>query len=583
MSGMKRILDRFLNPEVPLRLRLFQLLSAIALAEFVIVSVYQVVQGSNLLHIGIMLFGTLFFAATVAFTFRSGHVRAGATVSGLLYFAIYPLTFFSSGGMYGGAPVVFAFALVYVFLITEKWERVMALAICIMTSGICYLLAWRHPEMLTRHSVSAEHVESFLAILLVTLLLCTLFLFVTRVYREENKIVQRQKKEIEDLSQVQKRFFSSMSHEIRTPVNAIIGLNEMTLREKSISDEVRENAQNIEVAGKTLLQTINEVMDMSRLETGTMQIVEDDYRSTAVLSDIVGMIWLRAQEKGLEFSVRVDPQLPSVLHGDEVRIRQILLNVITNAVKYTKEGSVTLAVSGKTEDNGDFSLVFDVSDTGIGIREESIPYLFSAFQRVDEQNVHKIEGTGLGLSIVRQLLDLMNGSVTVASEYGKGSCFHIEIPQTVVNAAPVGEVDVTRSRAVAAPAEQPPSAVPDMRVLAVDDTPMNLMVVKKLLRDTGVTLETAASGAEALQKTALTHFDVILMDHQMPEMDGIECLHRIREQEDGKCRDSKIVCLTANVGAEMQTVYRQEGFDGYLMKPVKGRVLEDELARLADV
>ena len=580
---MKRILDRFLNPEVPLRLRLFQLLSAIALAEFVIVSVYQVVQGSNLLHIGIMLFGTLFFAATVAFTFRSGHVRAGATVSGLLYFAIYPLTFFSSGGMYGGAPVVFAFALVYVFLITEKWERVMALAICIMTSGICYLLAWRHPEMLTRHSVSAEHVESFLAILLVTLLLCTLFLFVTRVYREENKIVQRQKKEIEDLSQVQKRFFSSMSHEIRTPVNAIIGLNEMTLREKSISDEVRENAQNIEVAGKTLLQTINEVMDMSRLETGTMQIVEDDYRSTAVLSDIVGMIWLRAQEKGLEFSVRVDPQLPSVLHGDEVRIRQILLNVITNAVKYTKEGSVTLAVSGKTEDNGDFSLVFDVSDTGIGIREESIPYLFSAFQRVDEQNVHKIEGTGLGLSIVRQLLDLMNGSVTVASEYGTGSCFHIEIPQTVVNAAPVGEVDVTRSRAVAAPAEQPPSAVPDMRVLAVDDTPMNLMVVKKLLRDTGVTLETAASGAEALQKTALTHFDVILMDHQMPEMDGIECLHRIREQEDGKCRDSKIVCLTANVGAEMQTVYRQEGFDGYLMKPVKGRVLEDELARLADV
>ena len=578
---MKRILDRFLNPEVPLRLRLFQLLSAIALAEFVIVSVYQVVQGSNLLHIGIMLFGTLFFAATVAFTFRSGHVRAGATVSGLLYFAIYPLTFFSSGGMYGGAPVVFAFALVYVFLITEKWERVMALAICIMTSGICYLLAWRHPEMLTRHSVSAEHVESFLAILLVTLLLCTLFLFVTRVYREENKIVQRQKKEIEDLSQVQKRFFSSMSHEIRTPVNAIIGLNEMTLREKSISDEVRENAQNIEVAGKTLLQTINEVMDMSRLETGTMQIVEDDYRSTAVLSDIVGMIWLRAQEKGLEFSVRVDPQLPSVLHGDEVRIRQILLNVITNAVKYTKEGSVTLAVSGKTEDNGDFSLVFDVSDTGIGIREESIPYLFSAFQRVDEQNVHKIEGTGLGLSIVRQLLDLMNGSVTVASEYGTGSCFHIEIPQTVVNAAPVGEVDVTRSRAVAAPAEQPPSAVPDMRVLAVDDTPMNLMVVKKLLRDTGVTLETAASGAEALQKTALTHFDVILMDHQMPEMDGIECLHRIREQEDGKCRDSKIVCLTANVGAEMQTVYRQEGFDGYLMKPVKGRVLEDELARLA--
>jgi len=570
---------RILNAETPLQSRLFQLLSTIALAEFVLVSAYTIVSGADAVHIAIMLAGTALFAMTVSLTFKTGRMRAGSAISGLIYFLLYPLTFFSSGGMYGGAPVVFAFALIYVFLVTQKWERVAALAACIIGSGICYLCSYLHPELLDRHTVMAEHVESFLSILLVTLLLCTLFAFVTAVYRTENRIVQEQKKKIEALNQAQKRFFSSMSHEIRTPVNAIIGLNEMTLRE-NISDEVRENSQNIEVASRALLHTINEILDMSRLETGRMELTCGDYRITGMLSDIVGMTWLQAQEKGLEFRIEVEPALPSVLNGDEVRIKQILLNVISNAVKYTKTGSVTLNVSGHRDPDGAFRLVFDVADTGIGIREEDIPHLFTAFLRADEQANRAIEGTGLGLSIVKQLLDMMGGTVSVSSTYGEGSTFHIEIPQAVADDTPVGSVNLRKTTKPEAADRQGGFVAPEMKILAVDDTPMNLMVVKKLLRETQATVDTAASGAEALQKTRECRYDVILMDHQMPEMDGIECLHRIRAQEDGLCHDSQIVCLTANVGSEIEQLCLQEGFDGFLAKPVRGTALKAEIARV---
>ena len=576
---MRDFFQHVLDPNIHLRRRLFQLLSTIALAEFIIVTLYTAILNASPLGIAVMLFGTFLFAMTVSLTFKSGRMRLGATISGLLYFSIYPLTFFSSGGIYGGGPPVAAFALIYVFLVTQNWERIASLALCVLVDGCCWLAAYLHPELLTKRTVAMEHAESFLAVLLVTVLICTLFAFVTEVYAEENRIVQRQKKQIEDLNRAQKRFFSSMSHEIRTPVNAIIGFNESTLRE-NISEEVRENAQNIEVASKLLLHTINEILDMSRLETGGMEIVCADYRTTAMLSDIVSLVWLRAQEKGLEFVIRVDPAMPTSLHGDEVRIKQLLLNVVSNAVKYTREGSVTLAISGRTDEQGVFYAVYDVTDTGIGIRVENIPLLFSAFQRVDEQSTHAIEGTGLGLSIVKQLLDLMGGSVTVTSEYGKGSNFHIEIPQQVADPTPVGEVNLHRTARDETVRRADAFAAPRLSILAVDDTPMNLKVLTKLLKDTGASLDTAASGAEALKRTSEKRYDLILMDHQMPGMDGIECLHRIREQADGLNRDSKIVCLTANVGADMERLYMQEGFDGYLEKPIRGKVLEAEIMRL---
>ena len=597
---MKHLLERIQNPDVELQERLFQLLSTIALAEFVIVAIYTVVIGGSFGHIALMLVGTALFAVTVTLTFKTRRLRLGATIAGLLYFMLYPMTFFSSGGMYGGAPVVFAFALVYVFLITQKWERVVCMILCVAASAACFAIAYLHPELLTRHSVLEEHIESFLAISLVTLLLCALFTFVTGVYNTERSIVERQKKEIEALNLAQNRFFSSMSHEIRTPVNAIIGLNEMTLRE-DVPDEVRENSLSIEVASKQLLHSVNEILDMSRLETGSMKQNCANYVPTDMLSDVAGMVRLQAEEKRLDFSIEVDPRIPRVLFGDEMRIKQVLLNVVNNALKYTRQGSVALFVSGytlpdssqepppsdqarmepgQTAPRGMFQVVYDVKDTGIGIKQENIEHLFTAFQRIDEQENRTIEGTGLGLNIVAGLLDMMQGSITVESEYGKGSVFHIEIPQAIVDSTPIGEFDVNNPP-TKADVQHEAFKAPGMAVLAVDDTPMNLKVVTKLLRDTEIAVDTAESGEAALAKTLTRHYDVILMDHQMPGMDGIECLHRIRVQADGKCRDSKVVCLTANAGADVASMYKDEGFDGYLPKPLKGKALEDELARLS--
>jgi CheY-like chemotaxis protein len=353
----------------------------------------------------------------------------------------------------------------------------------------------------------------------------------------------------------------------------------MTMRE-SISDEVMENSRNIEIAGRTLLQTINEILDMSKLETGQMKLTCGDYRTAEMLSEIDGMTRLRAEEKGLAFRIETAPSLPSVLNGDEVRIKQILLNVITNAIKYTKTGFVALEVSSRTDEDGTFRMVYDVTDTGIGIRKEDIPRLFTEFLRVDEQENRAIEGTGLGLSIVKQLLDMMHGTVSVTSTYGKGSTFHIEIPQMVADDTAIGAVDLRKIGNAETADCQNVLAIPELRILAVDDTPMNLMVVKKLLRDTEAMVDTAECGEEALRKTTEHFYDVILMDQQMPEMDGIECLHRIRNQENGLCCDSKIVCLTANAGPEMEQLSMQEGFDGFMTKPVRSATLKKEIARL---
>ena len=390
----------------------------------------------------------------------------------------------------------------------------------------------------------------------------------------------RQKEEIEKLNAAQNRFFSSMSHEIRTPINTIIGLNEMILRE-NVSEEINEDAANIRSAGNMLLHLINDILDMSKLDSGQMELTPVSYRTGDMLSDIVGMLWIRAKDKGLEFKIDVAPDLPGELFGDEVRVKQILINVLNNAIKYTKEGSVTLNIQCRKEESNNVTVIYSVSDTGMGIKKESIPYLFTAFKRVDEAKNRYIEGTGLGLSIVKQLVDIMGGKITVNSVYTKGTTFIIEIPQRVVSGSTVGEIDLSKRNSIMHMESYHQSfEAPEANVLVVDDTETNLMVVEKLLRGTKVNVVTANSAVEALKKTVETQFHVIFMDHLMPEIDGIECLHMVREQKGGLCRESKIVALTANAGGDTKALYVREGFDGYLVKPVSGEALENELRRL---
>jgi DegV family protein with EDD domain len=393
--------------------------------------------------------------------------------------------------------------------------------------------------------------------------------------RSENK-----SRQIERLSRTQNRFFASMSHEIRTPINTIIGMNEMILRENA-SDEINEDAANIQAASKMLLHLINDILDMSKFESGQMVLNEQPYQTGNMLSEVVGMFWLRAREKNLEFRVEISPDLPSELLGDEVRIKQILINVINNAIKYTDKGYVKLQIQCDRIENQTANVIYSVTDTGIGIKKEGMPYLFTAFKRIDEDKNRYIEGTGLGLSIVKQFVDLMGGRITVNSIYTKGSTFMIEIPQKILRTESIGALKPERYRKDSRQNHYKESFMaPNANVLVVDDTKAGLLVVTKLLRDTKVQVTTASSGEEALRKTLETEFHVILMDHMMPKMDGIECMHAIRSQTGGLSRNAKMIALTANVGKEMELLYEKEGFDGYLMKPVNGNELESMVCSL---
>ena len=399
------------------------------------------------------------------------------------------------------------------------------------------------------------------------------------LYKEINTET-RQHQQIEMLNKAQNSFFSNMSHEIRTPINTIIGLNEMILRE-DVSEEVMEDAANIKSAGKLLLNLINDILDMSKIQSGRMELLSAPYRTGEMLSDLVGMMWIRAREKKLDFHIDVSPDIPNELIGDDVRIKQILINVLNNAIKYTKEGSVSLSVQCEMINDNTCNMIYNVTDTGVGIKPEDIPYLFSAFKRVDEGSNKHIEGTGLGLSIVKQLLDLMGGKVTVNSVYTKGSTFIIEIPQTCETQSKMGQYNFDKNKALGhREGYVAKFEAPQGRILVVDDNEANLMVVKKLLRETKIRVDTAMSGAEALRKTLNIKYDVIFMDHLMPEMDGIECRRRIIEQTGGRSRETSIVILTANADEENRALYQRENFDGYLVKPVSGDDLETELYRL---
>ena len=287
------------------------------------------------------------------------------------------------------------------------------------------------------------------------------------------------------------------------------------------------------------------------------------------------MIWVKAKEKGLDFKLQVDPSIPSMLCGDEVRIKQVLINLLNNAVKYTREGSVTLSIRCERQGINRVRVWYSVEDTGQGVKKDDIPYIFNAFRRVEEEKNRHIEGTGLGLSIVHQLVDLMGGEISVNSVYTKGSKFVVTLEQDIVDDKELGAFTLaSRAKLRDEGTYQQSFEAPEAHILVVDDNEMNLMVVTKLLAETKIQIDTASSGAECLKLTQNHYYDCILMDHLMPEMDGIECLHALRVQPAGLCQTVPVIALTANAGSDNQFLYRKEGFSGYLAKPVSGALLE---------
>ena len=569
------------NRNLDLQERLFRLLVIIGLCGLAAGTVSDIIIGEDIKNI-ILIIATGVFCCVVFYcSLRFHKIQMGAVIIAIAFiFAVLPIVFLSAGGIAGGGPIWFLFGMVYVSFVVVGKVKYVLLVSSFIVNVVCYCIAYTSPWVVTSHTMETAYIDSLVSLLIVSALTCVMIIFQKTTYRSESAIAEEQNREIAELNRAQNRFFSSMSHEIRTPINTIIGLNEMILRE-DISEEVAADAINIQDASKMLLSLINDFLDMSKIESGKMEIVPVTYEVGRMLSDIVNTVWVRAKEKGLEFHVDVDETVPAQLIGDEIRVKQILLNVLNNAVKYTEAGSVTLSIRSEEDPLVEYAYIsYSVTDTGIGIKQENIQYLFDAFKRVDDEEKQYIEGTGLGLAIVKQLVELMDGKIEVNSVYTKGSTFVITLPQKMTGEKKIGEFILENKYNLGAGGHYKQSfEAPKAHVLIVDDDETNLMVAEKLLRETKVQIDTATSGAECLEKTLTDPYDVILMDHLMPGMDGIECLHAIRNQTEGLNSDTHVVILTANAGGENLALYRREGFDGYLPKPVDGTQLEEELLK----
>ena len=377
-------------------------------------------------------------------------------------------------------------------------------------------------------------------------------------------------------TQAKSQFLAQTSHEIRTPINAVLGMNEMILRE-SEDEDICEYAENIQSAGKTLLTLINSILDFSKIEDGKMEIVPVQYDTPDLINDLINMISDKAEKKDLVLELQIDEKLPRSLYGDDVRVRQIIINLLTNAVKYTREGKVTLVIQRQEVTDGEENIILhvEVIDTGIGIRQEDMGRLFESFQRLDEEKNHNVEGTGLGISIVQSLLKMMGSSLEVESEYGKGSRFYFDLKQRIVDQTPIGNNFLQKEKMETE--DKGYLYAPDAEILVVDDNQMNLKVAVGLLKRSNIKVDTASSGRQCIGMVKKKQYDIIFMDHMMPEMDGIETMKALRKSEFLPA-NTKIIVMTANAIAGAKEQYLAEGFDNYLSKPIAVDGLEKALA-----
>ena len=386
-------------------------------------------------------------------------------------------------------------------------------------------------------------------------------------------------RDAENANKAKTYFLSAISHDIRTPMNSILGMNEMVLRECDNADII-VYSEHIRASGNTLLGLINDILDFSKIEAGKLDLIPVDYEISSVLNDLVNMVQTRADIKGLALELNIDENIPRMLHGDEIRLKQVVTNLLTNAVKYTKQGTVTFSIGyEKSEDDPDhITLNVSVEDTGTGIREEDMHRLFSAFERINETDNRNIEGTGLGLAITQSILGLMGSSLDVKSEYGKGSAFSFSVKQKVVKWEPVGDYEAAFRRSVAErKIYREKFTAPDAKVLVVDDTPVNITVFKSLLKRTKMQIDTAESGDECIIRTSLVKYDIIFLDHMMPVKDGIETLRELKSSAKNKNIETPIICLTANAVSGMRESYLAAGFDDYLTKPIDPDSLENAM------
>ena len=496
---------------------------------------------------------------------------------GVLFLPIYYMETPQGNYSYGPGPInIYISIFVYVILIgrmlivhgksiprKKRW----AIIIALLSEAVIAILQAIFPTWL-------------ISCLGVTILNLSFYIMVENPDAALVEMLKKETQRADVANQAKTTFLAHMSHEIRTPINAILGMNEMILRESN-EKHIIEYAGDVKGATNSLLGIINDILDITKIEAGKVTIIPVEYSFSGMMEEVISMMNFRAKSKKLRFIIDIDEDIPDKLRGDDIRNKQILMNLLSNAIKYTKEGSVTLQaklMEGTNDKKAE--IFFSVADTGIGIKPEDIERLYIPFERIEEKRNRKIEGTGLGMSIVMQLLNMLGGKMMITSEYGKGSEFSFTLKQDVIDPTPIGKIDFESKSMQAKHNYAVLFEAPKAKILAVDDNDINRKVFRSLLKKTKIQIDEAASGKECLELVKENHYDIIFMDHMMPEMDGVETFKILKEMKDYPCEHTPVVILTANAIAGSKAKYMTMGFQAFLPKPVDVNKLEVVIERL---
>lgn len=486
----------------------------------------------------------------------------------VIFMFLFPIMFFKSGGYKGGMPSFYIFGILFTIFMLEGWLMFfcvwLELIIYIFTIGIAYY----YPDTVIWFQSEKEIVVDVLTGVVVSSASLGVAMYLHfRIYKKQQVFLTQAREEAMEANRAKSTFLANMSHEIRTPINVMLGMNEMILRE-SESREVVQYAKSVEKAGNYLLSLINNILDITRIESKKLDIIEEKFSLRQLVQEVCLIGAKQAEAKNLEFVVDVEEILPEYLEGDALHIKQVILNLINNAVKYTKKGEVFLEVCQEEK-----QISFSVKDTGIGIKKEDMEALFDMFMRADIKRHRNIEGSGLGLTIAKELCEQMGGHIQAESIYGKGSNFTVYFPLKDAGTEKIGQWKVVEGEPVQEKRKK--FFASEAQILLVDDSEQNIQVITSLLRRTGVQLDTAASGFECIEKVRNKKYHLIFLDYMMPEMDGIETFHRLKKEVNGQ--SVPVIALTADVSTGIHQHFLSEGFSDYLSKPVMWEKLEELL------